>query len=218
MSRRILQRSAHLQLAGREIATTADLVDTYHQQIRQYGYTPNTLFYSNAALHTAKVAHYASLASSLLVGLPKVIDVGCGYGSLVPFLPPCEYVGIDLVEEFVLEARCRYAGVRFECADLESFNESADWVLMPGLMGSVVDPDAMVERAWVLCKQGLAVDFIDASKYQGSSLNSFNIEACVGKLLELGSCHVEVMTCDPYDWSIVVARRSGPWLKTSRAG
>jgi 2-polyprenyl-3-methyl-5-hydroxy-6-metoxy-1,4-benzoquinol methylase len=215
VSRLVPERSAELRLADRKIASTADMVDSYHQQIREHGFTPRSLFYTNVELHTAKIAQYASLARLLLVDCPKVMDVGCGYGSLVPFLPPCDYVGIDLVEEFIVEARRRYPGIRFECTALESFTEAADWVLIPGVMGSVVDPDAMIDRAWALCRRGLAVDFIDASKYKGTSLNSYNISACVAKLLLLGSRHVEVMSGDGADWSILVARRSGLWLAAS---
>jgi SAM-dependent methyltransferase len=214
---RILSNRARLRLADREIMSRADMIEEYRRQISAYGFSPQSLFYSDAELHTAKMAQYASLARLLVQGNERVLDVGCGYGSLVPLLPPCEYVGIDLVEEFVKEARRRYPGVRFECVAVEWFTEKADWVFVPGMMGSIVDPEATVERVWGMCRRGLVVDFIDSSKYTGSSLNSYNIGACVEFLLALGSTHVEVMTSSSVNWAILVARRFGPWLSTSAA-
>jgi 2-polyprenyl-3-methyl-5-hydroxy-6-metoxy-1,4-benzoquinol methylase len=212
MNEHSLGRKVGLRLNEREVTTTSEMMEAYREQINRYGFTPKSLFYSNDEIHAAKISHYASLAHRLIEGFPKVLDVGCGYGSLVPFLPTCEYVGIDVIEEFVIEARRRYAGARFEHTSLHDFKEKCDWVLIPGMMGSVVDPDAVVEDAWSLCRSALIVDFINSSKYTGSSLNSYDIGTCVEIFLEKGSTHVEVIECPSFNWTILVAWRSGPWL------
>jgi SAM-dependent methyltransferase len=52
----------------------------------------------------------------------RVLDIGCGNGRLVPFLPNVEYVGVDHNESYINAASQKWAGrpnVRFVCGDLE---------------------------------------------------------------------------------------------------
>ena len=50
----------------------------------------------------------------------RILDVGCGPGDLVPFFPDTEYVGFDLSQPYIDEARRRFGAPRvtFHCADV----------------------------------------------------------------------------------------------------
>jgi len=49
----------------------------------------------------------------------RVLDVGCGPGRLLPFLPNVSYVGIDASASYLATARARFPQGRFEQLDLE---------------------------------------------------------------------------------------------------
>ena len=58
----------------------------------------------------------------------RVLDLGCGTGDLIPFLPPCEYVGIDGNSAYLQTARRLYPhGPTFSALDLGE--------LRPGSLG-----------------------------------------------------------------------------------
>ncbi|HVZ70385.1 MAG TPA: class I SAM-dependent methyltransferase [Rhizomicrobium sp.] len=52
----------------------------------------------------------------------RILDIGCGVGAIVPFLPEdIDYVGIDLSEPYISKAQKSYGGRRrFICADVSS--------------------------------------------------------------------------------------------------
>lgn len=56
----------------------------------------------------------------------RVLDAGCGCGDLYPALAGRAYVGVDLVPEFVEQARKDYPGVRFEVADIRNLSRFKD--------------------------------------------------------------------------------------------
>lgn len=201
-----------LNLSDRNVETTHDMVSAYQDNIKKHGYSAETLFYSDEELHAAKIIQYATLAHRIWSGCPSVLDIGCGYGSIIPFLPQCSYAGIDVVPEFVEEARRRYPGRRLEVKDIYEYNEKSEWVLLLGIMGSVPEPERLVTRAWELTTVGLIVDFIDSEKYKGHlNRNSYNIGACLSFLMGLGSSHIEIFSPSGFNWVIMLAYKQGVW-------
>ncbi len=73
------------------------------------------LFYRDrehqAAQLTAAITHAGPLEGK------SVLDVGCGYGDLIPYLPPCDYYGIDIDELVLEEARRRWPDHEFAVTD-----------------------------------------------------------------------------------------------------
>lgn len=55
----------------------------------------------------------------------RVLDFGCGYGRLAPYLPSSTYVGVDNNPTYIERARQRYASesVSFVCSDVESLDD-----------------------------------------------------------------------------------------------
>jgi SAM-dependent methyltransferase len=49
----------------------------------------------------------------------RILDIGCGTGEILPFLPAVEYVGFDLSSQYIASARARYGDRgRFYRADV----------------------------------------------------------------------------------------------------
>ncbi|HVO60878.1 MAG TPA: class I SAM-dependent methyltransferase [Terriglobales bacterium] len=77
----------------------------------------------------------------------RVLDVGCGPGNMLPFLPKCQYMGVDVNPEYIATARRRY-GKRgdFVCERVnhDSISEfgAFDIVLALGLTHHLDDDEA----------------------------------------------------------------------------
>jgi len=199
-----------LTLGNKKIPGTAEMVEAYREQVQKFGFTAKGLFYPDEELHSAKITQYATLAHRLWHGRPSVLDAGCGYGSLLPFLPPCTYTGIDVVPELVDEARRRYPGQHFEVRDIYMHAEVNDWVLLVGMSGTIPEPESLVAQAWKLTRVGLIVDFIDGDRYSGT-LNRYDMGSCLRFLVALGCSRIETLAAHGYTWAIMIAWKEGIW-------
>jgi SAM-dependent methyltransferase len=95
----------------------------------------------------------------------KVVEVGCGPGDVVPFLPPdAEYVGFDPSPRYIARARERFAarprttflpGVAAELAAREELHD-ADVVLCNGVLHHLDDREAaeVLQLARTILKPG----------------------------------------------------------------
>ena len=49
----------------------------------------------------------------------RILDIGCGPGTMVPYLQCAEYVGLDASEEYIDRARRRFPAARFVCQKVD---------------------------------------------------------------------------------------------------
>lgn len=112
----------------------------------------------------------------------SVLDVGCGYGDLKTYLDGrfhgFDYIGVDQMADFVLEARQRH-GHRPSCYFCISDATTAelpvvDLVLASGLMSYRCEQPGffrfMIEKLFASAREGLAFNMLDAAKFSGHSL------------------------------------------------
>lgn len=165
--------SSGLIIDGIEVRNTADLCAIYEARYAQYGASPKALLYThNPDNHAVKIQRYSEIISVLLRGSQlQVLDIGCGYGSLAPYIPPELYTGIDVVEAFVRKAQADHPTHKFRQSALEDYRDPADLMVMVGVTGSVPKPFDLVEQAWQLAQFGLLVDFNERVKFAPGSTN-----------------------------------------------
>jgi SAM-dependent methyltransferase len=77
----------------------------------------------------------------------RILDIGCGTGDILDFLPAVDYVGVDLSEDYIRAARERYGDRgRFICADVIDADlgdeEPFDLVLSTGVIHHLDDTRA----------------------------------------------------------------------------
>jgi len=77
----------------------------------------------------------------------RILDIGCGPGNMLPFLPQCHYLGVDASESYIAAARRRYSRRgEFVCErvshhSVEQFG-AFDIVLALGLVHHLEDSEA----------------------------------------------------------------------------
>ena len=103
----------------------------------------------------------------------SICDLGCGfgdlYGHLLKHFPNIEYVGIDLSEKLIAEARRRYPNVLFEVRDIlkEPPSRRFTYVLSSGALSLKLEGHEeyireMLEAMMNLSIKGVAVNFLSS--------------------------------------------------------
>lgn len=107
---------------------------------------------------------------------PKMIlDVGCGEGTVIPYLPNSSYVGVDLMLERLKFALHTFKGFNFascKACELPFPSDKFDLVFCRGLLhhlSSVEIPNVMKEMIRV-CKNGGRVAFIEPNTINFSNI------------------------------------------------
>jgi SAM-dependent methyltransferase len=90
----------------------------------------------------------------------RVLDLGCGPGTVLPFLGACEYTGIDISPEYIESARKNFPEASFLCERISKYtlrNQSYfDRVLAMGVLHHLDDGEALqlFETAYAALKPG----------------------------------------------------------------
>jgi len=102
------------------------------------------------ALRRSFISNVGSITSET-----RILEIGCGVGSNLDYLPEgVKYVGFDISEKYILQARCRYAGKGdffvSSVTDMNSFKqlEPFDFVFAIGVLHHL--PDNLIIR---VCEQ-----------------------------------------------------------------
>lgn len=168
---------------------------------------------------SSQMRRFAALCEIGQISGKSVLDVGCGHGDLKAFLDGrflgFDYVGIDQVAEFVLEARQRY-GQRPSCyfciADAASEElPMVDFVLASGLLSYRCERADyyrfMIGKLFAAARCGLAFNMLDTDRFSDHPLLTGHDRTTVlGWCQELGS---EVQVIDGYlddDFTVLVRR------------
>ena len=76
----------------------------------------------------------------------RILEIGCGPGTIVPYLPPSEYSGFDLSPKYIKQATRRFPEARFVCERVSEFSlskeQSFDVVLAFGIVHHLEDAEA----------------------------------------------------------------------------
>ncbi|HKD03855.1 MAG TPA: class I SAM-dependent methyltransferase [Terriglobales bacterium] len=77
----------------------------------------------------------------------RILEIGCGPGTIVPYLPACEYVGFDASAEYIEQARRRFPQAQFVCERVSEYTLPQrayfDRVLALGIVHHLDDAEAL---------------------------------------------------------------------------
>lgn len=196
---------------GKQIQSHEELEAIYRERLKTYGTGYQTFLYSREAYYTERFAYAAKILHATILPQDTILDVGCGTGNLVPFLPVCQYAGIDLVAEFIEEAQKRFPDLSFQCGDVMQETTSYDWMVMIGLTGGVLTPESLIEHTWKYANKGIIIDFVDSRKDEKDDRNTYNMGACTDLFLDLGAQQIAVYRTRSF-WNIFVVHKQSLWL------
>jgi SAM-dependent methyltransferase len=77
----------------------------------------------------------------------RILEIGCGPGTMLPYLPATEYVGFDASPEYIEQARNRFPEAKFVCERVSQFSLPQrayfDIVLALGILHHLDDEEAL---------------------------------------------------------------------------
>jgi SAM-dependent methyltransferase len=90
----------------------------------------------------------------------RILEIGCGPGTILKYLPQAEYFGFDLSSRYIELAKKRFPNARFLCERVSEFSlsdpQSFDLVLALGVIHHLQDSEAnkLFEIAYQALKPG----------------------------------------------------------------
>lgn len=112
----------------------------------------------------------------------SVLDLGCGYGDLRPFLAQhyqdTIYLGVDFLKEFVSEAQQRYGhlpNTQFFQADFLNVGlPEVDCVIASGSLNyrskNELHPWQTIAKMWDIAQRGVIINLLDARRFEAGTL------------------------------------------------
>lgn len=108
---------------------------SYQKTFLKYGPTFKALQWKD---EKAAFLRYENLIKDLEFEGKKIVDVGCGFGDIILFIRKkaknFRYIGIDIVPEFIKEAKKRYPEGEFIVGDYHRKIKKADIILCSGVL------------------------------------------------------------------------------------
>lgn len=117
----------------------------------------------------------------------SVLDIGCGYGSMIPFLEEItknhSYTGVDMTKWILGVARNKFGGqtnVQLHNKRMDQLcdEDKADLVLMLGILATINDEEfeATLELALSLSRKALILSWTDQNNLYSGKLKTHRIE------------------------------------------
>lgn len=98
----------------------------------------------------------------------RILEIGCGPGTIVGYLPQSDYIGFDISSRYIERARKRFPHAQFFCERVSRFSlakqQTFDTVLAIGVVHHVDDEEArqLFQIAYDALKSGGKLVTIDA--------------------------------------------------------
>jgi SAM-dependent methyltransferase len=147
---------------------------------------------SSAAVLCPKGRHdlrFAALTAPFDLSGKRILDFGCGLGHLCTFFRErgiiCDYVGVDIVDEFVVSNRKAFPDLEFRTIEnIDEISGEFDIVIASGVFNLHYMDDPAVNEVYVrnsirklfgLCREGLSMDFM-TSHVDFQQDNAFHVD------------------------------------------
>lgn len=129
----------------------------YQKRFKKYGVSPKSLFWKRKG---AAHQRFRQFWAQIDFNNKSVLDVGCGFGEFGKFLSKryknVDYTGIDIVPEFIEEAKKNLPALKFLVCDYlkDPINEKFDVVIASGILNSNVSNNIDYRKKAILAMFG----------------------------------------------------------------
>lgn len=151
----------------------ADNIARYQSRYAEFGYDPRTLGWTKGRQRV----RFAAALERIGTSFDSILDVGCGFGDLFPYLRELgwkgDYLGIDIVPELIAEGRARFGklGAKFACVDItmDDVEMQADVAVAIGTFNHRLRQDNLqfvqdtLSAMWKRSTSAIAADFLSTS-------------------------------------------------------
>jgi SAM-dependent methyltransferase len=162
------------------------VVAYYERRLREHGAAPAGVDWRDAASQRLRFDRLLTLCGA--PGRASILDVGCGYGALLPFMRARgfggDYHGIDASAKMIALARTAHVdpAARFTCASLAEVGDDAqaDFVLASGTFNVKLDQPRGQWEAGVL----RSLDRMHALARRGHAFNCLSSHSDPDRMVE----------------------------------
>ena len=186
-------------------------INAYKKQITKHGFSSKGVFWQNNQTQNARFdALLKGIVKSDINGNISITDYGCGYGEFYnyiknkSFMSSSSFIGYDIVDTFILEAKKNFPEVNWICSDEISLE--TDYIFISGALNMAFHY-SIDEWEYFLKKQ-LEICF----KYTNKVL-AFNLLYSPKRKIENGLYYTEIQKifdfCDKNLGNTIISKTTG---------
>ena len=186
-------------------------INAYKKQITKHGFSSKGVFWQNNQTQNARFdALLKGIVKSDINGNISITDYGCGYGEFYnyiknkSFMSSSSFIGYDIVDTFILEAKKNFPEVNWICSDEISLE--TDYIFISGTLNMSFNY-SIDEWEYFLQKQ-LEICF----KYTDKVL-AFNLLYSPKRKIENGLYYTEIQKifdfCDKNLGNTIISKTTG---------
>jgi len=157
------------------------IINRYESRIKEFGPLPQALgwFKGRQKYRFHFLAEIDGFEAN-----DTVLDVGCAYGDMEPFLRSLswkgKYYGVDIVPGLIKEGKRKHPDSELHILDIqkEKLGKIFDWVFCSGTLTSKTDQvdsydhiQSMLDTMFNLCRKGISVNFVSPYVDYQSEIN-----------------------------------------------
>ena len=191
--------------------------EVYGELYSKYGYSSKSLGWDKGK----QFLRFHQLSSDWDLSGARILDVGCGFGDFVGYLEltgvsDFVYLGVDMLESFVVEGRSRFGreGVEFACGDFLNmeFVSNFDFVVSSGIFNlkvTGVDGYTRIEetltKMFSMAEQAVSADFLsDKLDYRHPRNFCSSPEKILNMAYELSRNVALTNTYFPFEFAVTI--------------
>ncbi len=186
-------------------------VNAYKKQITKHGFSSKGVFWQNNQTQNARFdALLKGIVKSDINGNISITDYGCGYGEFYnyiknkSFMSSSSFIGYDIVETFILEAKKNFPEAKWICSD-EMLLET-DYIFISGTLNMAFNYS--IDEWENFLKKQLEICFNKTKKVLG-----FNLLYSSKRKIENGLYYTEIQKifefCDKNLGNTIISKTTG---------
>ena len=200
------------------------LISYYQNLYKNYGYSEKSLGWTK----NKQIIRFKTLLRFLQLQEAELLDIGCGFGDMLTYITRnldnyhINYQGIDIMEEFIEQARILHGDLydnRFHCGDFMAMEcprgGAADYIVASGVFGfRLFDSedeqyryiDRFIRKSLEWSRKAAAMDFLSDKVDYHSGTTDFH--ANPQKILEIAYKHSRNVILDnsvmPFEFCLTI--------------